>query len=80
MNKVILLRFKMNNAALKDIKNLIEEEYSDLESADFLEFFNEIKKYGQELADMAQSKINKRVEKLVDSFGEDISLRQLKGE
>lgn len=71
----------MNNAALTDIKNLIDQEFDDLEPEDFLDFFNEIKEAGQKLANLAQSKINQRVERLVDSFGgDDCTMRSLKGE
>jgi len=71
----------MNNAALTDIKNLIDQEFDDLEPEDFLDFFNEIKEAGQKLADLAQNKINQRVEYLVDSFGgDDCTMRSLKGE
>ncbi len=70
----------MNNAALTDIKNLIDQEFDDLEPEDFLDFFNEIKEAGQKLADLAQNKLNQRVEELVDSFGGDISARELAGD
>lgn len=71
----------MNNAALTDIKNLIDQEFDDLELEDFLDFFSEIRDYGQKLANLAQTRINQRVEELVDSFGgADCTMRQNKGE
>lgn len=82
----------MNNAALTDIKNLIDQEFDDLEPENFLDFFNEIKEVGQKLADLAQNKIQQKVdqemalchryfERVVDSFGGvDCTMRQSKGE
>jgi hypothetical protein len=68
------------SAFLKDITSLSEEEFNELLVEDFIEEAEKAKQILQNLIDQAQDLINAKVERLVDSFGGDISARELAGD
>jgi ATP-dependent protease ClpP protease subunit len=68
------------SAFLKDITSLSETEFNELLIEDFIEEAEKAKQIIQNLIDQAQDLMNAKVEKLVDSFGGDVSARELAGD
>jgi len=65
---------------IENIKMHINALYLTESAEDFSIAWSEIQKFGNYLDDFAQEEAANNSEKLSDSFGGDISLRQLKGE
>ncbi len=67
-------------AQIESIKSQIKALYLNKDAADFSEAWAEIKEYGNDFDDEAQEEMANKAEELVDSFGGDISARELAGD
>lgn len=65
---------------IDDIKGLINNARGDLSPVDFVDLAMIVIADIRHIADEAQDEIDAHVESCVDSFGGDVTMRQLKGE